>query len=711
MWSRLFFLTVILICVVPAFAWSQDGPGEGTRFAGARIRAEHPRIYLNESRVEWLQAKTAGKSIEEVKALAGTSTEGLALVYAITGDEASGREAITRALKLSGNRGVATMAIVYDWCYTLLSDAEKKAMRDAAIPVCKTQISTGRSWRSFHNSLYSTAVPVSFAAIALSGDDPWANEALDFLYPQWEDVLRTFDNVFPDGAWGEGFDYNRHVSYEALRFFAALKTATGRDFMAESPHLKNTGYYILYCSKPDGLVFPEKDCDFPFIGEWEREALLISAYEYRNGYYQHYLAHCPAEEFQPAGRNKWRDLLWGDVSIAEKAPSLLPASRLFRGDGLVVARSGWGWDGATERVNDTWMAFHCGDYYGDHAHFDNNSFEIYHKGPLAIDSGRYDDDWGMEQDSEEIRKSQFFNYYQRTIAHNTVLVYDPDETFEMGVVNDGGQLALLRVNGVRNVPEDYDQGDFPSEGGNGLCDWATNPGRWDTGDILAYEATGDFTYVCADATKSYSPAKMSSFVRQMVFLQPDVFVVFDRVVSKKAEFKKTWLLHTVDEPVIAEDGSRLETTSGEGRLVCVPLLPEKRTLTRIGGPGNEFLVGGIQYACGLQASSGRFAELHYGETPGAWRVEESPAQPSTEDFFLNVMSVSDAGSDAAVNAAIVGQDASGVTVQVTTGNGLTALIAFSKSGVPGGTLRIERSGRVVRDGALPDGVMLEDGRP
>ena len=81
-----------------------------------------------------------------------------------------------------------------------------------------------------------------------------------------------------------------------------------------------------------------------------------------------------------------------------------------------------------------------------HCHYDNGHFDIYYKGELAHDSGRYDDDWGLQVD-ERIRTSEFFNYYQRTIAHNTILVYDPDEKFEMGVLNDGGQKELLMVGG------------------------------------------------------------------------------------------------------------------------------------------------------------------------------------------------------------------------------------------------------------------------
>ena len=48
-----------------------------------------------------------------------------------------------------------------------------------------------------------------------------------------------FDNLFPDGEYHEGVDYNRHGTYEALKFFWAIKTATGLDVMKDSPHMDN----------------------------------------------------------------------------------------------------------------------------------------------------------------------------------------------------------------------------------------------------------------------------------------------------------------------------------------------------------------------------------------------------------------------------------------------------------------------------------------
>jgi len=229
--------------------------------------------------------------------------------------------------------------------------------------------------------------------------------------------------------------------------------------------------------------------------------------------------------------------------------------------------------------------------------------------------------------------------------------------------------------------------------------------------VVAYKATDDITYVCGDATKSYSGAKLASFVRHFVFIQPDLIVVFDRVVSKNGDFKKTWLLHTVEEPAIAADGRSFEAAYKEGRLVCVPVLPQKPMLTKIGGPGNEFLVGGVHYACGPSASSGRLAELHYGETPGAWRIEESPAEPAKEDYFLNVMLVTDRGSSAAPAVEAVTPDENHVGVRVTAADGTAATLVFARGDKPGATMRLVRAGKVAFDAALPEEVVLEEGRP
>jgi hypothetical protein len=706
-----------------------------TRFDSLQIKSEHPRIWIDSEKMEFLKAKCEGKSIEEIQEMAGTSIAGIALTYLITGDEKTGREAIEKALSKYVDPGsnfsdlntfdgenkrvhiqssLVEKALCYDWCYPLLTQNEKTEFRNLMVPDMKKRMDFKRVWRSFHNGMYDSAWPLTAATLALDGEEPFTKDAWAYLIPEIEDALKTFDVVFPDGEWGEGMDYNRHSTYPAIRILLAIKSATGADFLTPSSHIKNTGTYIIYGSKPNGLNLPSDDNDWPYTGAWERSALLMLNEVFRDGYNQYFINHCPAERFQFENPDKYNDLLWFDETIQEKSLSELPLSRIFRGKGLVMARSNWNFDLPDKLANSTWLSFRCGDFYGDHVHFDNNSFTISYNGELALDAGRYDCDWGVEdwtisKDSSKIGKSQFFNYYRRTIAHNTILVMDPNEKMPLNLLNDGGQIDMLRLNGVRNVPEDYEQGNYPSEEGIGKCDWATNPGRWETGEITSYKATNDYMYVCGDATKSYSQAKMNSFVRQLVYLQPNIIVVMDRVVSTNPDFKKTWLLHSVNEPIIGKKENSFEITEGNGRLVCVPVLPHQLNVSKIGGPGNEFLVGNTQFQCGLKSVIYP-QELHYGEIPGAWCVEINPAVATNEDYFLNVILVSDKQSIETPVVQILAETGTEITIQVNTKDEKSAVLKFTKGEKPTAHIRMMNGEKVLVDNEMPDGVELEEGR-
>lgn len=698
-------------------AFGEDVSGDAQGGDVWQVKKDHPRIWLDEAKIAWLREKVAGKSVEEVARLAGPSATGCALVYQITGDRDIGRKAVEEALgrgRLS-SRSAPDVAICYDWCYDLLSDEEKKTLQENLIAAVGRGVKKGRALRSFHNGLYTNGWQIGAVALALYGDHPFGEEALRYLQPEMEDGLEVFDKVYLDGGWGGGYAYNHHVVNAALRFFLALRTACEVDLISVSPHMRNDGYYMLYGVKPNGLVYPGDDNDWPALGRRQQEGLLMMNEVFRDPYYQYFLNHCPFERFGLLSTGLWQHLLWYDGDTPERPLDELPPSRIFRGDGLVIARSGWNWDpqgGASgERSGDTWVTFRCGDYLGDHNHLDNNHFEIYYKGELALDAGRYDPDWGVEMDREKLPKSQYFNYCRRAIAHNTMLVYDPDEKMHMGVVNDGGQMELLRVDGHRNTPTDYDQGTYPSSSGVGTTDYATHREKYETGDIVAYKATRDFTYVCGDATKAYSAHKMKSFVRHFLFVQPNIVIVFDRVVSTNADFKKTWLLHTVEEPVIAADGSSFEVTFEEGRLVCIPVVPEKRVLTNVGGPGNECLVGDHHYKYGVNTKTGEPDELHYREIPGAWRVEESPAEGALEDYFLNVMLMTDAGSDDVPLVSVLEDTDELVKVRVETPGGMCVFATFAKGEKPSVSLKLESAGEMVFGGGMADGVVLEEGRP
>ena len=192
-----------------------------------------------------------------------------------------------------------------------------------------------------------------------------------------------------------------------------------------------------------------------------------------------------------------------------------------------------------------------------------------------------------------------------------VLVYDPAETLpehRSGPTrNDGGQRFPNNRREARTLEALLNEGYRTGE----VC------GRWAGPD----PQSPAFSYLKGDITEAYSD-KVKQVRRAFVFMNlfdPDVpaaLSVFDRVCSANPELRKTWLLHSMEEPEVEGAGFSAErTVPGEsGKLVNAILLPEADNLEiqKIGGPGKEFWVAGENFPSGPR-EEGR------SEEPGAWR--------------------------------------------------------------------------------------------
>jgi hypothetical protein len=183
-------------------------------------------------------------------------------------------------------------------------------------------------------------------------------------------------------------------------------------------------------------------------------------------------------------------------------------------------------------------------------------------------------------------------------------------------------------------------------------------------------------------------------------VRPDLIVVFDRVESTQARFRKTWLLHSVEEPQMLAEKCAFQVEYGEGRLVCLPVLPLECTAGKIGGPGREFLVAGVALTLGGVTAAG--VTLEYGEIPGAWRVELSPATEAERDCFLNVLLTADRGTSIIPDVEVVADDDAAVSLRVRTPHGTEAEFRFAKTGAPSARLMLTKDGRVVFRGDMPD---------
>jgi hypothetical protein len=287
-----------------------------------------------------------------------------------------------------------------------------------------------------------------------------------------------------------------------------------------------------------------------------------------------------------------------DESPEPFARERLPHARHFEEMGQIFMRSGSGPD-------DTYCVFTCGGALRQHRHYDALNFVIYHLGHLALDSGtRY---------SEFENGEHLANYFAQTAAHNCVVVHQPGEPpapYWGGTVvgNHGGQHHQL-------------------------------------GSVVrAFETTDDYVYVAGDATACYQhgvikragqpdlPEKCSLVTRQLLYLLPDHFVVFDRVTTTDAGYRKDWLLHTAHEPVIMDKTVRAD--QARGRIFCRTLLPGDADLTLVGGPGKEFWAAGRNWD--IKTGDLKPEDL---AMMGQWRVEVTPGSPRREDVFLHVIQV------------------------------------------------------------------------
>ena len=199
-------------------------------------------------------------------------------------------------------------------------------------------------------------------------------------------------------------------------------------------------------------------------------------------------------------------------------------------------------------------------------------------------------------------------------------------------------------------------------------------------ELLAFEDRGDCLYVAGDATRAYSPEKLDYFTRQIVFLRPDTFSVFDRVKAKDAAMKKTWLLQAMEVP--SGEAPELVIRNGPGRLFVQTVLPPDATTRRYSG--DEL------YSYGEQ----RYPPSRDTGPAPKCRIEVSPSEPSQADFFLHVLTATDADTDAVPRA--VGADSPLETI-VTVG---PVRVALAKDRV---AARMAVDGRWTVLGERPDG--------
>ncbi|MCK4271508.1 DNRLRE domain-containing protein, partial [bacterium] len=303
-------------------------------------------------------------------------------------------------------------------------------------------------YTDFHNYFTHKSTAVLFAGLALYGEHTKASEYLDFALECFRGDLTNTGTTASlkfldgDGNW-EGSTYARQSLWHMNRFVKGWQTGNDNAvnwYNDMIPEFENSGYAQIYYMRPDKIMVKAGDCTYPWAQDKDAFSLWAFQGEYQN---QHFTWIC---------ENTWTDylhgillnsgldkdntwykrkvwaFLWWDPSVPAENINNLPLSREYK-TGEVIMRSDWADDA-------TYIMFKRPTYhFGGHLHLDQNSFTIYKNGPLATHSG-YFSSGGDHR----------WNYYRRSIAHNSVLVKDPSYSIVHGnsnnqymdFYNDGG---------------------------------------------------------------------------------------------------------------------------------------------------------------------------------------------------------------------------------------------------------------------------------
>ncbi len=658
-WREFRLFAGLIPAVFAAVTIAQGSPGT------LQIPKEHPRIFFTKPDVQIFKTRLNGPYIPREGNNPRTIIRENAFAYVVSGNKEAAAKAIEAALKLCtpnlGERAqgggdwfddILDIGICYDWCYPVLGEAKEKLGTTLINSMDKWNYTTHMSRGAGHNMSTENSLAPLAAGLAMYGEAPNAEKwLLDARRVVVEECIEGYlDKFNPDGDDMEGTQYHgARYQGEGIWCWIWLKGTGENLFTPRHPQLINAISWWIYMLEPffeDGRPFHLNQGDTSTRGITARNVtsaagLSLAAKDPFAGWY-----------VSQGGLSGWEAIALKPDAI--KAPAEgLPLYKFFRPN-MAIIRSGWN---IAEGSKDTQFTFTCRDYMqGWHCHQDVNHFTIARRGELAIDSGVY------ASNSDHAR-----NYERATVAHNSILVYDSEEPLPPDVTaRDGGQV-------FRNNT------DFVKRTGATEIGWKT----YDRSDFRAFGVGEGYYYMCGDGANAYNYTdfrKVENFTREAVYIgqiDPPVIVIFDRVTATKAASKKTWLLHTIQEPRI--DGSTVTVNHREGQLTVQSLLPKDPAIVSIGGPGKQYWVDdpGRNYPASRRGADADDVGWH-----GNWRVEISPSKQAAIDQFLTVLYPSDPGSPAPASKLIEAQGKVGCEVLVA---GKTFRIMFNIDGPTGGT--------------------------
>ncbi len=680
--AHLAFFPVLLLALLASAAFA--GPSQAA--PSLDDLPPHPRLFLTQPELAALRADCLGGSKRDLYGMIRRYAERklprkgptdnpvqvsvFAFVYLIEEDMRFGKEAVLGLMRVvrqkkwyAKQEGYQFMPMVYDHIYPLLT----RAQIDSVIRVARLRVKPGHYAKSpYYNLEANAAASCVVNGITFFGDGDASSDrhfretfvnGFNRLagegthHPDTGSaelrggVLRTRLHYARDGGYHKDRAYTCKDLASLVHFAEAMRALGLFDAYAFArDYYVNVVDYLLWITRPDGTGLRQT------TGQGHRrltprgyEALAGIGRQFRLGKTAWMIDNrLLGDGVPPAYEAVLFCILW-DPMLAPEPPTVesMGTSKAFNGGAArYVYRSGW--DVSPESRD---FVFHidASDYMGDNVYWTVGGFEIFYRGALAIKSGNYaafDDHYG--------------HYNTATISANCV------------IVRDDGQKEIRDRSGQDNIRKSIGR---PEKLGDVAEGSVLDRARIDS---VRTRVAGGREWSLVSVTLRpkaiyVKTKKAESWIRR-VLVTDGIAVIYDRVKARDADFPISWLLHTVEEPVVSGAISDvdvpghiswhagdtfhvtrsmpIESSPNGGNLHGTRLLPRHARTRKVGGDGYSFWVDSAHPVPGAQPMGRNFEigrpEVRYSRREaGAWRLEIHPIEPGPAQEFLVALQASD----------------------------------------------------------------------
>ena len=458
-----------------------------------------------------------------------------------------------------GATGILSASVGYDWLVNrkysdgtpVLSDADRMELQGKLINVAESMRSEALGKGNFFNGAYIAKYCYFIAGLALyepSGQgisqeyNAKAKQYLDEFDEYWVGkILPVLNEQGGTGGWHSGLSpidgqYFNESSYEEVWLYRvapylfAHYTATGQSF---ENSVYNTGALQYAIEFENHMIYPNYEIaigrDSENRYQWIAPLFVTSRRRFSSDPVQQWLGELAGwvrnervyESVVDAGSyDTFDQLMWEEKwPNPRSAEELGCGTRHFAKLGWVAMRSGFA------STNDLAALFICQRYHW-------SDLDLYAQNSFHIMFG----DWLIKGNENTI----FIDDQNQRRISNFPTIAEGVEAFVPG--------------------SNYDVG----------------PG------IQAFESNDNYDYIFGDATNAYDKNKLEKFTRGLVWIKVNnCFIIFDRVITKDAGMKKTWVIEPGSSPTT--EGDRIvKITNGQGALWVKRLLPDQASETMSG---------------------------------------------------------------------------------------------------------------------------------